>query len=566
MPERQSADIELFIDALPDPAGARAFINRLEALDPAVANDSKRSPLLLSRMLTLAGNSPFLAETLLRHPEQITWLKAETERDFDRVKSVEQLSEELARFITRTIEADDGMRLARFKRRELLRIYLRDCLGRATLSEVTEELSNLADVILRYSLARAYEEMVNLRGAPLVQDQRGRIENAELAIVALGKLGCRELNYASDIDLLFLYSGEGETSGASRRVSSPTSNKEFFAGVAERVVRMICRSSEEGAVYRIDLRLRPYGRDGDIVWAIDRAADYYRNRAHNWERQALIRARASAGNEEVVSRFLDMVRDVIFARDALPDTLDSVRRAKEKIDRKEAVRARGFNVKLGPGGIREIEFIAQALQLKHGGREPWVRSAQTLIVLARLAEKHYLTESERTRLSAAYTFLRTVEHRLQMEHGAQTHTLPTTRPKLEMLARRCGYGPAGGLAARFMRDLESRTSAVRAIYNRVFGEAGRQEALAEAQLEDKRREGVDNETARVIKQAATRLSKVVVAGGAETGPSLRDEIESAIASALPNAINPSRSLRNLTAWADSFATYTQEQTRAIGWP
>jgi glutamine synthetase adenylyltransferase len=565
MPEKNSADIELFIDKLPDPAGARAFLGRLEAVDPAVANNSRRNPLLLSRILTLVGQSPYLAETLLRHPEHIAWVRAETERDFDRVKSVEQLSEELARFITRTIDADDPMRLARFKRREFLRIYLRDCLGVATLSEVTEELSNLADVILQYSLSRAYQEMVNLRGTPHAQDQRGRIENAELAIVALGKLGCRELNYASDIDLLFLYSGEGETSGDSRRASSPISNKQFFAGVAERVVQMIARSSEEGAVYRIDLRLRPYGRDGDLIWSVGRASDYYRNQAHNWERQALIRARAAAGNEEVASRFLDLVRDVIFTPDALPDTLDSVRRAKERIDRKEAARARGFNVKLGPGGIREIEFIAQALQLKHGGREPWVRSAQTLIVLARLAEKRYLTESERTRLSGAYTFLRTVEHRLQMEHGAQTHTLPTARPKLEMLARRCGYGSADKPAAHFMQDLESHTSAVRKVYNRVFGEAGPPEPDPEIQPQDTQREAVDNETVRIITQAATRLSKVLADDGG-TEPSLRDEFESAIASALPNTINPSRSLRNLTAWADSFATYTREQTRAIGWP
>jgi glutamate-ammonia-ligase adenylyltransferase len=565
MPEKNSADIELFIDKLPDPAGARAFLGRLEAVDPAVANNSRKNPLLLSRILTLVGQSPYLAETLLRHPEHIAWLRAETERDFDRVKSVEQLSEELARFITRTIDADDPMRLARFKRREFLRIYLRDCLGVATLSEVTEELSNLADVILQYSLSRAYQEMVNLRGTPHAQDQRGRIENAELAIVALGKLGCRELNYASDIDLLFLYYGEGETSGDSRRASSPISNKEFFAGVAERVVQMIARSSEEGAVYRIDLRLRPYGRDGDLIWSVGRASDYYRNQAHNWERQALIRARAAAGNEEVASRFLDLVRDVIFTPDALPDTLDSVRRAKERIDRNEAARARGFNVKLGPGGIREIEFIAQALQLKHGGREPWVRSAQTLIVLARLAEKDYLSEFERARLSAAYTFLRTVEHRLQMEHGAQTHTLPTARPKLEMLARRCGYGSADKPAAHFMQDLESHTSAVRKVYNRVFGEAGLPEPDPEIQPQDAQREAVDNETVRIITQAATRLSKAL-AGDGGTEPSLRDEFESAIASALPNAINPSRSLRNLTAWADSFATYTREQTRAIGWP
>src|SRR4249920_2898760 len=122
MPEKQSESIEVFIDTLPDPAGARVFMNRLESLDPALSNDCKNDPLLLSRMLTLAGNSPFLAETLLRHPENIGWLKAETGRGFDRLKSTEQLSEELARFVTRMIDANDSTRLGRFKRRELLRI------------------------------------------------------------------------------------------------------------------------------------------------------------------------------------------------------------------------------------------------------------------------------------------------------------------------------------------------------------------------------------------------------------------------------------------------------------
>jgi len=561
MPEKESADIERFIETLPDPAGARTFLNRLEAADPAAAKKSKSNPSLLSRMLTLAGNSPFLAETLLRHPEQISWLKAETERHFDRVKSVEQLSEELARFVARTTDGDDSQRLARFKRRELLRIYLRDCLRVATLSELTEELSNLADVILRYSFARSYQEMTKLHGAPLVQDQRGRIEKAELAIVALGKLGCRELNYASDIDLFFLYSSDGETAGDSGKSSSKISNKQFFTGVAERVVQMIGKSSVEGAVYRIDLRLRPYGRDGDLVWALDRAVHYYRDQAHNWERQALIRARAAAGSEELVSRFLEMVRDSIFTRDALPDTLDAVRRAKEKIDRKEAARARAFNVKLGPGGIREIEFIAQALQLKHGGREPWVRSAQTLIVLARLAEKHYLTEPERTRLSAAYTFLRTVEHRLQMEHGAQTHTLPASRAKLEMLARRCGYAESSDLSTRFMKDLEEHTSVVRAIYDRVFGETESVQALAEVQ--SGRTTGSDNEANRLIKQAATRMIRVVFPNKIESELSHRQEIEETIVAALQRAINPSRSLRNLSAWADSFATYAREQRQGL---
>ncbi|HSQ19556.1 MAG TPA: hypothetical protein VLR92_04195 [Blastocatellia bacterium] len=567
MPDKQSGNIVTFINILPDPTGARVFLNRLEDLDPALLDRCKGNPLLMSRLLTLAGHSPFLAETLLRHPEHIGWLKTETERSFDRVKSTEQLSEELARFVTGTSAADAATRLARFKRREFLRIYLRDCLGIATLSEVTEELSNLADVILGYCLAQANQEMVNLHGAPLTHDHRGRIEKAEFAIVALGKLGCRELNYASDIDLLFLFSGNGETAGDGRRRGSTISNKEFFAAVAERVVQLIGRSSGEGAVYRIDLRLRPYGRDGEMVCEIERAADYYRERAHNWERQALIRARASAGSEQLVTRFLAMMRDVIFTRDALPDTLEEVRRAKEKIDRKEAARMRGFNVKLGPGGIREIEFIAQALQLKHGGREPWVRSAQTLIVLARLAEKHYLTEPERARLSAAYTFLRTTEHRLQMEHGAQTHTLPASREKLELLARRCGYIQADDPVTHFMRDLEKHTAAVRAVYERVFIEGTQTQPLAEGRNGAALTEGIDDETARLIKQAAARLNKVIGAGSAGVFQFLRrgDDVESVLASALPYAINPARALRHLTAWAESLTTYSHEQVYATGW-
>ena len=567
MPKSQSENIEAFIDTLPDPAGARVFVSRLEAVDPALANDCKRNPLLLSRMLTLAAHSPFLAETLLRHPEHIGWLKVETERGLDRLKSTEQLSEELARFVTRIVDADDPARLARFKRRELLRIYLRDCLRIATLSEVTEELSNLADVILDYGLARARQRMVNLYGSPLTHDERGRMQKAEFAIVSLGKLGCRELNYASDIDLLFLFSGDGETSGDGRNRETAISNKEFFAAVAERVVQMIGRSFGEGSVYRIDLRLRPYGRDGEVVSEIERAADYYRNRAHNWERQALIRARASAGSEQVVTRFLDLVRDVIFTRDALPDTLDGVRRAKEKIDRKEAARMRGFNVKLGPGGIREIEFIAQALQLKHGGREPWVRSAQTLIVLARLAEKHYLTEPERARLSAAYTFLRTVEHRLQMEHGAQTHTLPRSQPKLALLARRCGYLQANEPVMHFTGDLDRHSAAVRAVYDRVFVEGPGSQPQAEGHPELPRADGIDDGTARLIKQAAARLKKAVEQGAAAPAKTRHDgeEIERVIASALPGSINPSRALRHLTAWAESFATYSDEQVRKAGW-
>jgi glutamate-ammonia-ligase adenylyltransferase len=564
----ETRDIEAFIPTLPDAAGARTFLARLRGLNPPPSIDFDRDQHLLARLLTIAAYSPYLGETILRHPEHIAWLDREAARGLDRVKSTEQLSEEMARFVTGAIERDLRAKLARFKRRELLRIYLRDCLGRATLAEVTDELSTLADVILAHALSVAHQEMVNRHGAPLIRDERGRIEQAEFAVVSLGKLGCRELNYASDLDLLFLYAGDGVTASDGRNPESAVSNKAFFAGVAEQIVQLIGSNSGEGSVYRIDLRLRPYGRDGDMVWEVERAADYYREKAQNWERQALIRARASAGSDRVVSRFLELVRDVVFAPDALPGVVADVRRAKEKIDRSVARRGGGFNVKLGRGGIREIEFIAQALQLARGGREPWVRSAQTLIVLGRLAEKHYLSETECSRLSAAYEFLRKVEHRLQMEHGAQTHRLPGSSDRLELLARRCGYPQSDDPAALFLSDLEAHTASVRAIYDRVFATAGRAEAATARDVVDEAAATVnekDEEAGRLIHRATIALKKLVEAQGNRVGRELtsRGAIDEAIKSALPSTINPTRALRNLTAWAESLATYHGENVPAL---
>jgi [glutamine synthetase] adenylyltransferase / [glutamine synthetase]-adenylyl-L-tyrosine phosphorylase len=552
--------MEGFIRSLPNPAAARTFLIRLhgETRPEPAGGDS---PLFLSRLLTIAAYSPFLAENLLRNPDHLEWLRRETATGFDRVKSIEQVSQDLARFVSRISGTDRRSALGEFKRRELVRIYLRDCLEIATLAEVTEELSNLADAILRDALSIARQEITNKYGSPLARDERGRTIHADFVIVALGKLGCRELNYASDIDLLFLCSGEGQTAGGAGRGESVIDNKTFFTRVAERVVRMIGGGSGEGAVYRIDLRLRPYGRDGDLVWDVERAADYYRTHAHGWERQALIRARVAAGSDSVFSRFMDLVRDQVFRPEPLPIAFTEVRRAREKIDRKAASAPGGFNVKLGRGGIREIEFIAQVLQLAYGGREPWVRSAQTLIVLARLAEKGHLTEVERARLSSAYTFLRRVEHRLQMENGVQTHKIPLGRGRLELLARRMGYLTGRDPVDAFNHDLATHTAAVRAIYNRVFST----EVDTQPQPAPASRPALDlgDETERLIERAVQALQRLLAIADLESRrASSTDQsalFAAGMASALKRSINPLRSLRNLIAWADSLATYDPEE-------
>jgi glutamate-ammonia-ligase adenylyltransferase len=586
MAEQNLSNIEAFILSMPDPQAARVFLERLENQHPAHAAKCKRHPLLLSRLLTLAAYSPFLAENVLRHPDDIDWFEREMQRGFGIVKTTEQISEDLSRFVTRMFNADEKSLLLRFKNRELLRIYLRDCLGIATLAEVTEELSNLADVILAYALKISLQEIINKHGAPLVRDERGRIGPAEFTIIALGKLGCRELNYASDIDLMFFYSGSGETAGNGLRADSSISNKDFYTKVAQRLIQAISGLTNEGAVYRIDLRLRPYGRDGDLIWEVKQAANYYHTKAESWERQMLIRARASAGSEAVFTLFFDLVRDIVFSAASTTQALAEVRRAKEKIDRKIAAQSGGFNVKLGVGGIREVEFIAQALQLAYGGREPWVRSAQTLIVLARLAEKNYLSEPERTALSAAYTFFRIVEHRLQMEHGAQTHTLPLVEEKLELLARRCGYqtvrdifspkpegfASPGQAALAFKRDIERHSLNVRAIYNRVFGdssaapETGKAPTPTAAQPIQAFSEPLDEETERLVQQATAAITKLMTAAPDDLWPGGTIEnsaVENLVTERLGDTINPTRALKALFAWAESFSTYNQEHTRAV---
>jgi len=547
------ATIYALIEKLPDSAQARLTAERLFEEHPAQARHCIAHPALLANVLTLAAYSPLLAETMLRQPDYITWLGRE--RDLQQIKSKERLLEELARFAARQFSLEEQIRLARFKRRELLRIYLRDCLGLATLTETTEELSNLADVLLERALGQCYQRLVNRFGAPLVKDARGRTSTAEFSIISLGKLGSKELNYASDIDLLFLFSEDGMTAGGQGRNTSIT-NKEFFIKLAESVVKLIGSMAGEGAVYRIDLRLRPHGRDGTLAVSLAEAVRYYREKAQNWERQSLIKARCSAGSERLFMRFWREVETVIYRPEPLPEALRDVRTAKEKIDHNRRHESGGYNVKLGKGGIREIEFIVQALQLYHGGRDPWVRSPQTLIGLERLADKGILSTSERMRLSEAYKFLRTAEHRLQMEYGVQTHSLPTSPDKLAQLARRMGYPDSADAAETFLADLETHRSNVSAIYNRVFAEDSCETSATEETTSIE--EPVINldfldSFSRDMAEAERLLNEIVAAfnlnGGGANG------LKKHIVSGLSRSLNPLRGLKNLNCFAASLATY-----------
>lgn len=457
--------LESFVETLPDEAAARRFAERLVDEHPMLAERLWQRPEVLTWILTLSSYSSWLGETLLQRPEFLSWL--EREPHLNEAKSRDDLSQELARMAVMQSTLEPSVLLSRFKRREWVRIYLRDCLNRCSLSEVTEELSHVADVILGYALERCRSTLISRYGTPMIRDERGRSSPATFAVLSLGKLGSHELNYSSDIDLLFLYSGQGETEGGGE---GSLRNREFFTRLAENLLRMVgSLTAPEGAAFRIDVRLRPRGRDGALVVPVAEAATYYRTEAQNWERLAMLRARGSAGDIQLAQDFLDSIQDTIYLAEPLEVALRDVRLSKEKIDRKQAERSSGYNVKLGKGGIREIEFIAQALMVCHGGKDTWLRSPQTLIALQRLAEKGHLSETERSQLAEAYTFLRTCEHRIQMEQGAQTHTIPLDEEKLGLLARRMGY--QGPYASRmFALALARHRDHVTAIYQRIFAD------------------------------------------------------------------------------------------------
>ncbi|HEX8071970.1 MAG TPA: hypothetical protein VF546_18625 [Pyrinomonadaceae bacterium] len=453
---------------LPDPAAALRFYEQLAADDARAAQRLARDEGLCADALALAAWSPLLATTLAQNHEYLAWLARE--RADTHVRTTEELAESLARFALTHTRLDPQTRLARFRRRELLRIYLHDIRRRHAVVETTEELSNLADAALAYALDLARQELDNHYGPPLCVDERGRKTRAAFCVVALGKLGSRELNYASDIDLLFLYSDDGETSGAGAR--GATSNREYFNRLAERVARTVGEPTGEGAAYRVDLRLRPHGRDGALSVSLAEALRYYRATAQAWELQALIRARAAAGAAALYARFAEGVRARVYGHaGTAAQALRNVRLAKQKIDRQHGGEARGYNVKLGRGGIREIEFIAQALQLAHGARDPWLHAPHTLISLGRLADRDLITARERTELSDAYDFLRTLEHRLQMEHGLQTHAVPDDPARRTLVARRMGFAGADAQArAAFDQALAQHTAHVHAAFARIFGQ------------------------------------------------------------------------------------------------
>ncbi len=466
-------NLDSLIRDLPDAESARRFLDQFAEKNPSQNNKLLKNEGLLSDVLTLVSFSPLLAATVLQNPNYLAWLGRH--RSESKIRDKEELLESLARFSLTNSMVEPQILLARFRRRELLRVFLHDIRRLATISEITEEISNLADAILEYALRLAKQELDNRFGTPLETDKKGRAKPAAFCVVSLGKLGSKELNYSSDIDLLFLYSAEGKTSGHGTK--GEVTNREYFVKLAEFVTKLVGQQTGEGAAYRVDLRLRPHGRIGALALSVKDTIRYYQTEARNWERQVLIRSRSSAGSAELYKKFFAQVENFVFSKDeTVENALENVRLSKEQINFEKSS-DKGFDVKLGTGGIREIEFIAQALQLAYGGHDEWLRSPHTLITLTRLADRNLFNESELTELFDGYEFLRRLEHLLQMENGLQTHLVPDDAERRFLFSKRMNCADL----AEFNAALDFYTANVNRIFTRIFSTNRRNGAKAQSE-------------------------------------------------------------------------------------
>ncbi len=418
----------------------------------------------LEWLASIFSCSHFLSEEILQHPD---WLFDMP--DLTKVIPASQYRERLLRFIgepsTRYPRTVD---LATFRRRELLRIVLRDALSLDKLAAITEELSNLADAILQEALSEIVADLSKRYGLP--SDAVSTESGSGFSVVALGKLGGRELNYSSDIDLMFLYKGNGETAGP-----SVITNREFYKKVANRYTELLATYTPEGLCYRVDLRLRPEGKLGEICTSLEGAKQYYSQRARDWELQMLIKARTVAGETSVGSDLLQSVEPSIYSTTTDFSAIETMSATRERLAGKlssKLLPGSELDVKLTPGGIRDIEFLVQCLQRLHGGRDDSVRHGGTIMALSTLLERDLISATEHSRLYNAYEFLRHLEHRLQFEDDRQTHTLPSNPQELDRLAMRMpgALRPADDKrpGAELLRALNQHLENVQVIYARII--------------------------------------------------------------------------------------------------
>ncbi len=412
---------------------------------------------VLESLVAVWACSEFVARACIREPALLADLS--DSGDLTAAYAPGDLAERLEQRLAHVTDEEQlASVLRRFRRREMLRIAWRDLAGLAGLTETLGDLTDLADVAVNAALHQLHAWQSQRYGQP--RDADGQAQR--LVVLGMGKLGGRELNFSSDIDLILTYPRQGETDGP-----RPISNEEFFRRLGQRLSKVLAELTAEGFVFRVDLRLRPFGDAGPIALSFAAFEDYYQHHGRDWERYAMIKARVIAGDMQAGEQLLAGLRPFVYRRYLDYHAFEALRGMKAMIAQEVERKGMQRNVKLGPGGIREIEFIGQAFQLIYGGREPALRERSILRVLEALAASSRLPEIAVERLKAAYDFLRRVENRLQAWADRQTHDLPEEELAKLRLAFAMGY-PGWGA---FVQELARHVEAVTQQFALVFGGA-----------------------------------------------------------------------------------------------
>jgi glutamate-ammonia-ligase adenylyltransferase len=416
-------------------------------------------PQAIEILIKSLGGSSYMAEILIRDPQLFYWVTD------PQILSRPRTKREIRREIVRTAKALPTEQqqldyLRSVKRREMLHLGVRDLLRLSTVEDTWTALSVLAETLISatcWICASALRREHEISGEAFTG----------FTVLAMGKLGGGELNFSSDVDLMFLYASETEEAGG-------LTAAEYFRRLSQKITQGLSSFTGEGYVYRVDLRLRPEGKAGNLADALSGFRRYYEKRLAPWERLALIKAWPVAGSRALGRAFLEMAEKFVysgaFGADAIQDVLKMKRQIDEKVSRRRDV---GRNVKLGPGGIREIELIVQSLQAAHGGGLPELRERNTVRALKALTRHSLLSGEEFEALAKAYDFLRDVENKLQMVHDAQTHSLPLADDELAACASLLGYKKSGGaqLIERFEEDYNHHTTRVSRLFESILSGA-----------------------------------------------------------------------------------------------
>jgi glutamate-ammonia-ligase adenylyltransferase len=415
------------------------------------------------------GSSLFIAESCTRKPELLIDLVVSGDLSalYNENSYAEKLALSKAEGLT-TTQAELMSKLREFRRREMIRIAWRDLANWAELTETLTDLSHLADACIQYALDFLYQEACELRGTPLLADGSPQ----QIVVLGMGKLGAYELNYSSDIDLIFAYAEEGVLQDR-----KATSYAEFFTKLCRNLIKTLDETTVDGFVFRTDIRLRPYGDSGPIIMTFDGMENYYQTQAREWERYAMIKVRQVAGDFNTGAQLMAMFRPFVYRRYLDYGAFEELRSLKAQITQELRRKDRMDNIKLGPGGIREVEFIGQAFQLIRGGNEKALQTRGILDVLHLLGELELLPLKDAEQLKQSYCFLRRVENHIQQYQDLQTHDLPTDPTVQQILAYSLDYPDW----LSFKQVLDQVRNQVHEVFDQVFS-LSKQQASAHAQI------------------------------------------------------------------------------------